>query len=109
MRGTCAVRFTRRYDAPPAEVWAALTDGDSLARWLGPPDEATVRALAPGRLLELEWPDGAHGPSLVRFELSPDGGGTVLVLDHTRIDAAAGMRALARWERRLAHLDGLVA
>jgi uncharacterized protein YndB with AHSA1/START domain len=34
--GHCAVRLTRRYPEPPAEVWEALTEPDSLARWLRP-------------------------------------------------------------------------
>ena len=29
-----AVRFERRYEATPAEVWSALTEPERLARWL---------------------------------------------------------------------------
>jgi uncharacterized protein YndB with AHSA1/START domain len=125
---TCEVRFTRYYDAAPHDVWAALTEPESLARWLAPTgnidlspggpfelrlqeDEtlvARVRAVTPPRLLELEWVDPGEEPSVVRFELSRDGDGTVLVLDHRRIDARIGMRYMARWWPHLERLDSVV-
>ncbi len=52
--------------APPEKVWAALTDGARLARWL-PPDGVTgeLRAYEPrlgGKLeLTLHFPDGVAG------------------------------------------------
>ena len=74
--GYCDVRFTRRYDATPAEVWAALTEPDSVARWLGPVP-TSVRESQPERLLELDWLIPGDEPSVVRFELRPsEGGGT---------------------------------
>jgi len=129
MDGTCGVRFTRYYEATPTEVWAALTEPDSLARWLAPPgeieltpggsfelrpagDEALagrVREVERERLLELDWPESGSEPSIVRFELRQDGGGTVLVLDHRRIDALVGMRTMAWWGRHLQRLEGVLA
>jgi uncharacterized protein YndB with AHSA1/START domain len=125
--GSCEVRLTRYYRAAPDEVWAALTDADSLARWLAAPGEidlrrggsfelelhgermnGRVRSVEPSRLLELDWVAPGEEPSIVRFELSQDGGGTVLVLDHSRIDASVGMRYMARWERHLGRLDAVV-
>lgn len=128
MNGTCEVRFTRYYRAAPEEVWAALTEPDSLARWLAVPGEidlrnggtyqlqltdsemmnGRIRAVEPPRALELDWVLGGEEPSIVRFELSPDSDGTVLVLDHRRIDAQVGMRYSAQWERQLARLDVVV-
>jgi uncharacterized protein YndB with AHSA1/START domain len=127
VEGTCEVRYTRYYRAPPDEVWAALTEPDSLARWLAPtrhvvlrPDgpfelqleretmNGRVRAVEPPRLLELDWVEADEPPSIVRFELSSDGSGTVLVLDHRRIDARIGMRYMTRWGNRLARLDTVV-
>jgi len=32
---TASVRFDRWYPFPPAELWAALTDADTMRRWLG--------------------------------------------------------------------------
>jgi uncharacterized protein YndB with AHSA1/START domain len=122
--GTCEVRYTRYYDAALDEVWAALTEPDSLARWLGATHELAlhrggrfelgleggivtgrVRAVEPSRLLELDWVERDERPSIVRFELSSDGSVTVLVLDHRRIDAAIGMRYVTRWGSRLTRLD----
>ena len=118
------MRYTRYYRAAPDEVWAALTQPDSLARWLAPTGELAlrrggpfelqlegatmkgrVRTVEPSRVLELDWIDADAEPSIVRFELSPDGGGTVLVLDHRRIDARVGMRYMARWGSHLERLD----
>jgi uncharacterized protein YndB with AHSA1/START domain len=128
MGGTCAVRFTRYYRASPAEVWAALTDGVSLARWLAPVRDldlspgggfeltldgggalhARVRAIEIERLLEFDWAATGEEPSVVRFELRPDGDGTVLALDHRLIDARVGMRAMRLWESHLRRLDGVL-
>ena len=50
------VRVQRRYDATPAEVWAALTDPASLARWLAPTGRVELRE---GGSFELDFP--GHG------------------------------------------------
>ena len=127
MNGTCEVRFTRYYSATPDEVWAALTEPDSVARWLGPVRkieltpggrfelelerwtmQGRVRALEPARLLELDWLDVDASLSIVRVELSEDGDGTALVLDHRQIDALIGMLYMGRWEVSLARLEAVV-
>ena len=125
VNGACAVRLTRYYRAAPDEVWAALTEPDSLARWLAAPAsvdlrlggsfrlqlaegetmDGRVRAVEPPRMLELDWQRRGEEPSILRFELSPNAGGTMLVLDHRRIDARVGMRYAAQWERQLRRLD----
>jgi uncharacterized protein YndB with AHSA1/START domain len=102
--GHCSVRLTRRYPDPPTEVWAALTEPASLARWLRPGFEVPQNAVEPGRILELDWRPPGEEPSVVRIELTPDGPGTVLVLDHSRIEARAGMRAIPFWIGALARL-----
>lgn len=77
------LRFERRYDATPDEVWAALTEPESIRRWLlaeavleprvggafsldwSADDRAdgTVRASEPPRILEADWPaQPAHPP-----------------------------------------------
>ena len=107
----CALRFTRHYDASPAVVWAALTEPGSLARWLGPLAgslDGCVRASEAGRFLELDWEPPGEQPSVVCFELRANGAGTVLVLDHRRIDARRGMRTMRLWERHLEQLDALL-
>jgi uncharacterized protein YndB with AHSA1/START domain len=121
------VRFARWYAAPAAEVWSALTDPERMARWLGAEVSIEARAggavalrwaggeemdgvitvLEPGRVLEYTWREGAQGvESVVRFELRPEGPGTLLMLEHTgvRAEQAAGLGA--GWH---GHLDALAA
>jgi uncharacterized protein YndB with AHSA1/START domain len=99
--GRCELRLTRRFAASPGEVWRALTEPESVARWLAPPPGVELRELEPERVLELAWhPDGEE-PSVVRVELRPEGGGTTLVLDHRQIVATRGMRYLRIWTARL--------
>ena len=106
--GYCEIRYTRRYDASPNEVWAALTEPASVARWLG--DFPTrVREAEPPRLLEWDWEPPGDEPSVVRFELTAQGDGTVLVLDHRRINAVAGMGYMERWLPTLELLDQVLA
>lgn len=121
------VRFERRYDAAPEEVWSALTEPERLTRWLanvaelelrvggrfalvwqedGQRTDGTVLALEPGRLLELGWTYPDEPDSAVRFELTADGNGTVLVLDHRGLPPAAIAGYGAGWH---SHLDSLEA
>jgi uncharacterized protein YndB with AHSA1/START domain len=125
----CTLRLTRRYDASPADVWRALTGRESLTRWLGEPNalelwkggtvgvslpngsRATgrIRELQAGRLLELDWRLDGEEPSIVRWELASESGGTVLVVEHSRIDERLGMSYVARWTSALARLPELAA
>ncbi len=127
--GLCSLRLTRRYAAAPEEVWDALSDPESLARWLAAPRmielrrdgrfelesvgggrvECRVREIEPGRMLELDWRYGDEEPSIVRFELSEDGEETVLVLEHSRIDEPLGMVYIARWTGAVERLGARVA
>jgi uncharacterized protein YndB with AHSA1/START domain len=123
----CEVRITRRYEAGPDEVWAALTEPASLARWLGRPGtidlspggafeldvgsaglDARVREVEPGRLLELDWRYGDEEPSVLRFELAAEGAGTVLVLDHRQIEEPVGMAYMSRWTASVRRLGALL-
>lgn len=98
-----SVRFERRYAAGPEAVWAALTDPAQLRRWLaeavafeneaggsvalrfGDEPEQVVQGsilvYEPPRLLEYEWHWRGQTSSSVRFELTADSDGTLLVLD----------------------------
>ncbi|HUR86262.1 MAG TPA: SRPBCC domain-containing protein [Solirubrobacteraceae bacterium] len=125
--GHCELRLTRRYDASPEEVWAALTEPDSIGRWLARPVEleltpggaftlangvdARIRELEPGRLLALEWGHAREERSIVHFELHAevDGNGTILTLEHGRIHAPLGMRYLSRWTSVLDRVGAEVA
>ena len=104
MRGRCSVRLTRRYSEAPAEVWRALTEPESLTRWLRPAFDVPRSEIEAGRVLELDWRPPGEEPSLVRIELTPDGQGTRLELEHTRIDAARGMGAIGFWTGAVSRL-----
>jgi uncharacterized protein YndB with AHSA1/START domain len=106
-----AVRFERRYAAAPEDMWDAWTRPERIARWLGAaleggpvepgavltlvwgPDADSrvglvVTALEPPRRLEWEWTINGEPPTTLRVDLLPDGDGTLLVLDHSRLPAA---------------------
>jgi uncharacterized protein YndB with AHSA1/START domain len=101
----CSLRLTRRYAEATADVWRALTEPDSVERWLRPGFPVTQREVEHERVLELDWRPPGEEPSVVRIELSPAGGGTKLVLDHARIQAERGMQAMRFW---VASLEGFL-
>ena len=123
-----SVRLTRHFAAPAADVWAVLTEPESVTRWLGHAGGrfatgqevelsrdgdvesvvARVRELNPERVLELDWHPRGEPPSVVRIELSEEPDGTKLVLDHRRLDERACLRHASRWRRRLEELGLLV-
>ena len=119
------VRFERRYDATPAEIWSALTEPERMRRWLANVAEleprpggrfllrwnadetdGTILAFEPGRLLELQWPYPGEPDSVARFELRPDGDGTLLVVDHRGLPPSSIAGYGAGWH---SHLDSLQA
>lgn len=108
--GRCSVRLTRRYAASAEEVWAALTEPESVRRWFGSTHEGLpgrVRASNPHELLELVW-QSEGDESVVRFELTENERGTVLVLDHSLIEESIGMAYLQRWTHALDRFDAEV-
>lgn len=124
--GQQVIRFQRRFAHPIARVWAALTDTAELIAWFGAADidlveggrfnlrwlntdeqgnpfvmHATITRLQPPRLLETRG--DAHG--LLRWELRPDGDGTILDFSSTlELPEEYHARVLAGWHY---HLDGL--
>jgi uncharacterized protein YndB with AHSA1/START domain len=122
-----AVRFERWYAAPAAELWSVLSDPERMARWLGaevyieawmggavalrwPGGEqmdGVITVFEPDRVLEYTWRESTLGvESVVRFELRPQGSGTVLVLEHTGVPAGQAAGFGAGWH---GHLDALAA
>jgi uncharacterized protein YndB with AHSA1/START domain len=122
-----AVRFERRYDGSPAEIWSALTQPDRVRRWLAevldgaiePGGEFTFRwngddaqtarctvvQFDPPRTLELTWGFVGEPPSVLRIDLSPaEGGGTLLLLDHRQLPLNQAVGYAAGWH---AHLSAL--
>jgi uncharacterized protein YndB with AHSA1/START domain len=119
--------FVRDLPHPLEAVWAALTDPDQLDEWapfsadrdLGSPgpavltlisaegteaQPATVRRAEPPHLLEYTW-----GTDLLRWELSPLGGGTRLTLRHTIADRSLLPMVAAGWHLCLDVADLLLA
>ena len=130
------IAFERRLEHPVEDVWAALTQQGEREAWLGPgtiepyvggqvairtgpggqPERqrlmsGRVLAWEPPHVLEHEWIQPGIEVSVVRYELEPDGGGTILRLTHRRSIAPAATGGRAGWhaylDRLAAHLDGL--
>ena len=117
------VAFERRLAAPPEEVWSALTERDRLARWLTDvtieprpggevvidfgdegQNRGAVLAWEPPRVLEYSWIwPGVHD-SVVRFDLAPDGDGTLLRFEHRAVAPRVAGDHGSGWH---AYLDAL--
>ena len=125
-----AVRFERRLHHPIDKVWRAISEPEELRQWFPDggveidltvggkvkfaaegweeddelvPREGTVTRLDPPRLLEFTW-----GDDPLRFELSAEGDGCILVFTQTFAGRAAAPRLAAGWTICLANLDALL-
>lgn len=122
-----AVRLERHLPDPPAVVWQALTEREQLRSWFPcdvivsggrwaagaeitfpfPPEvidmtlTGVVLAVDEPSLLAFTW-----GDETLRFELSPEDGGTRLVLID-ELPASAAARNAAGWEACLDRLAGI--
>ena len=114
--------FTRRLPHPPEKVWRALTEPAHVSAWFpadivgerragaalsfefredeGPTLPGELRVFDPVELLELTWAD-----EVMRFELTPDGDGTVLRFVNTFGDVGKAARDAAGWHGCLDALD----
>jgi uncharacterized protein YndB with AHSA1/START domain len=122
------VRFERRFEASPDELWSALTEPERLRRWLAniaeldlrvggrfllrweesdgtQETDGTIRALEHGKLIELDWTYPGEPDSVARFELRPDADGTILVLDHRGLPPGSIAGYGAGWHSHLDSLD----
>ena len=135
-RERASVVFRRLLRHPIEEVWSAITDPKKVEVWFmakltrGDPPGGSLEMLHPGgvhatgrvlewrppRTYEYEWniPPGPNVPrgeaSVVRWELTPADGGTLLVLTHRELTpptAETFVRGLKDFLDRLsAQLDG---
>jgi uncharacterized protein YndB with AHSA1/START domain len=124
-----AVRLERHLADPPAVVWRALTEREQLRSWFPcdvavtgerwEPGAAITFAFPPevidmtltGQILEVDEPSllaFTWGEEVLRFELSPEGGGTRLVLIN-KLSPDAAARNAAGWDACLDQLAGLAA
>jgi len=112
--GRLALRFTRRLPHPPQRVWRALTEPEHIAAWFpttidgeraagaplhftfrdheGPPMDGEMLAFDPPSQMELRW-----GEEIMRFELRPDGEGSVLTFTNIFDETGKAARDGAGW------------
>jgi uncharacterized protein YndB with AHSA1/START domain len=99
--GRQRVEFRRSWAEPIEDVWAALTEPDRLARWIGvyegerhaggtgtfamtqeegdaPGQPTTIVECDPPRRLVIEWPDASSKMERIDLDLGTEGGRTVL-------------------------------
>jgi Activator of Hsp90 ATPase homolog 1-like protein len=101
--GRHTLRFERRLAHPVERVWRALTEPGELPQWFPSGAELEVTERVPPRLLAGTW----HGDPL-RFELTPDGDGCLLVFTHAFAERDTAARTAAGWDRSLARLGALL-
>jgi uncharacterized protein YndB with AHSA1/START domain len=111
--------FTRRLEHPPEKVWRAVTEPEHMAAWF--PDrmvgdrragaklrfvtsgddgfDGEMLVFDPPKVMELAW-----GEDRLRFELRPDGSGTVLTLTDTFGELGKAARDAAGWHECLDRL-----
>lgn len=125
--GHPALRIERRLAHPPERVWRALTEPEHLATWF-PSDEVRVQLRPGGTITFVDRGDGPDttgevtdcdpprvfgyrwGEDHLRWEVTPDGDGSVLTLVHTIADRPGAASFAAGWDVCLTamaqHLDG---
>ena len=117
------LRFVRRLAHAPEKVFRALTEPEHLRAWFptdiigerktgahlkfefrdgeGPTIQGTLLAYDPPTLVEYQWGDD----ETLRFELAPDGDGTVLTFVNTFVELGKAARDAAGWHTCLDLLD----
>ncbi|MEI5527411.1 SRPBCC family protein [Streptomyces brasiliscabiei] len=123
--GRTALVMRRRLAHPPAAVWAAITEPKQLAQWF--PSEVTVE-LKPGGAMGFHFP-GEDGPGMtgrvtdadaphlfafewgedhLRWEITPEGEGSLLTLTHTFGDRFGGASFASGWHLCMTALGQLL-
>jgi uncharacterized protein YndB with AHSA1/START domain len=112
---TPEVRIVMPIDAPPATVFRALIEPDTLSRWMRATSavvvgQTTILEMVPDEKLVLDWPDWRGDKSVpdqtITFLLAPDGnGGTTLTLVHAGFGRTTDMSDYRfGWQRFLGEL-----
>ena len=108
------LRFTRRLSHSQERVWSALTEPEHLAAWFpttiegeravgaplrfafremeAAPFDGEMLAFDPPSVMELRW-----GEEILRFEVRPQGEGSMLSFTHTFDEIGKGARDAAGW------------
>ncbi|MEA2311969.1 MAG: hypothetical protein QOE28_1937 [Solirubrobacteraceae bacterium] len=117
-----AIRFERPIAHTVEQVWAAVSEPEELVHWF--PAAVTVDELRPGAELTFTFPDGAAPPGsgevlevvapvvfaftwgdeLLRLDLEPQEGATLLRFTQVLADRETAARTAAGWEVCLAAL-----
>ncbi len=120
----CVLRYRRVLRQPPGTVWRALTEDAHLADWFpttiegarapgaplrfsfrageAAPFDGEMLAFEPPAVLAFRW-----GDDVLRFELAPEGPGSVLTLTVTFPEYGKAARDAAGWHvclERLSHV-----
>ena len=126
---TSSGSVTLRWSLPasPDRVWDALTSPEALPHWMGTVTSGAfaagsavtvqhsgdcsciseIRGWEPERLLAMTWEFPDEPLSVLRIELTPDGGSTQLLLVHEGLgDETANY--LPGWQTHLLFLEGLL-
>lgn len=125
-----AVRIERQINAPIQKVWEALTSPEWLNCWLAEASveprlggsievdfssdgvdsemRGIIRAWNPPHELEYTWDETNSSESIVRFELSEDGGATKLLMTHRLLALPDVPNYGAGWHSHLDKLTELV-
>jgi len=124
--GRTVLRMERRLSHPPEKVWRALTEPAHISEWFpsdmemdlrhggtirfvfrageGPTMEGAIKELDPPKVFAYTW-----GEELLRWELHPDGDGTLLVLEHSFADHYGAADFAAGWHTCINALAALLA
>lgn len=122
-----AVRFERHYATDIADLWAACSQPDRLARWFadvagelsvggqafiafrdGDHTEITIRRCDPPHALDVDWAFGEEAMSMLTVEFASTDDGTQLVLDHRCLPTSSATGYAAGWHAYLDLLDACV-
>lgn len=120
---TIDVRFERFYPRPVETVWSAITEPARLADWMGVseiepfvggtvrlmidsehPAHGEVQLWDPPKMFEFSWSNTHARDTVVRYELSPAGGGTRLIFTHQRMPYQTSALMLPGWHNFLSRL-----
>ncbi|WP_432253256.1 SRPBCC family protein [Streptomyces sp. HNM1019] len=123
--GRSALRLERRLAHPPEKVWRALTEPAQLAHWFpsevqvelevggrmgfvfpgreGPDMDGVVTELDPPHVFAFTW-----GEDELRWELRPEGEGSVLTLTHTFGDRFGAASFASGWHACITGLAALL-
>jgi uncharacterized protein YndB with AHSA1/START domain len=123
--GKAVVRMEDSFDTDIDDLWSAITDPERLARWIGKVEgdlrlggefrasftsswegPARIDVCEPPQRLLVTMDPGTDDETVVEAELSPDRGGTRIVVEERGLPIGAAGAFGAGWQ---AHIEDLAA